>query len=149
MRLLRLLPDQIMTYWDEIKLCIREALPPISRDEPQTYLRVQELLLLDRMQAWVAVPDETTAIIYAVVTTKVYVDDCSLTKSLLVYSVTVVNARPTDIWREGYKALSQFARAQECATIIAYTYDARLIQVAKDLGGDTSCTFLTFPLLEE
>ncbi len=149
MRLLRLLPDQIMTYWDEIKLCIREALPPVAKDEPQTYLRIQELLLLDLMQAWVAVPDDVTTIIYAVVTTKVYTDDCSLTKSLLVYSVTVVNARPTDIWQEGYKALSIFARAQQCTSIIAYTYDAHLVQVAKDLGGNVQCTFLAFPLLEE
>lgn len=136
--LLRLLPNQIMKYWDEIKYCIYLALPP--HVEPN-YLAIQEKMLIGEMDCWVIIFEGT---IRAVITTQFVMDACTDTKQLLVFSLTATEAIYIKTWEEAYNTMMKYAASRNCDRIIAYIRDDKLVDLAEHFNAETSWRLLSW-----
>jgi len=144
--LVRMLPDQVVDNWEFLSYAIEEALPPFADAAGDRMSSILTALLSDKMVCWVSVNSQNT--IDNVVTTSITEDDCSGMKNLVIYSVfgvgeTTMNRRS---WMEAYKTLSDYAKAQGCYRIVAYTAEQSIIELVKRLGGDASYTFISVPL---
>ena len=136
MKLIRLLPDQVMDRWNFIKDCIRRGLPPAVRDDELVLVEIQSKLLVDELICWFAMESLESDIVYGVMTTGIITDPFSNTKNLLIYTIATTNAHPDNIWWDSYIPLRRYALGQGCKAILAYTNDPRVIEIAKNLGGN-------------
>ena len=148
MRLLKFSPTQIMENWPYIKECIALSLPPYVLDCQDAMIRIQEQLLVEYLECWACVNDELESL-FGIVTTKIAVDDLTLTRNLLIFTITMTEEHEDNVWLEGYEYLSKYAKARNCSSIIAYTNQESVIMLARNLGGDTSWRMLQFPLLQK
>ena len=53
---------------------------------------------------------------------------------------------PREMYEKGFKTLAEFALSRKCCKITSLTNNAKLVQVAKLLGGDVSYTFIELML---
>ena len=146
MRLLKFSPAQIMENWPYIKECISLSLPPYVLASQDAILRIQEQLLVEYLECWACVNDELGTL-FGIVTTQIAVDELTLSKNLLIFTITLTEEHENDVWLEGYEYLSKYAKARNCSFIIAYTNQEHVISLAENLQGDTSWRMLQFPLL--
>ena len=147
MRLLKFSPTQIMENWPYIKECISLSLPPYVVESQDAMLRIQEQLLVEYLECWACV-DDTLGTLFGIITTKIAVDDVTLSRNLLLFTVTITEEHENSVWVEGYKYLSKYAKARDCSSIIAYTNQENIIMLANSLHGDTSWKMLQFQLLK-
>ena len=146
MKLLKFSPTQIMENWPYIKECIALSLPPYVLASSDAMLRIQEQLLVEYLECWACVDDKLGEL-FGIVTTKIAVDDLTLTKNLLVFTITITEAHEHSVWSDGYYYLSKYATAKGCASIIAYTNQESVVALANSIKGDTSWRLLQFALL--
>ena len=146
MKLLKFSPIQIMENWPYIKECISLSLPPYVLGSQDAMLRIQEQLLVEYLDCWACVNDELGTL-FGIMTTRVAVDDITLTKNLLIFTITLTEEHENDVWLEGYEYLSKYAESRNCTSIIAYTNQEHVIALADNLRGDTSWRMLQFSLL--
>jgi hypothetical protein len=142
------MPDQIAKFWPQIKESIEESVPPLSWEKSDRTNNILQALLEERMQCWAAYRKygETDSEIVGIVLTTTTGDGCSGTVNFLLYSVFGYNKTNADDWIEGFQTLGAFASALGCKQIVAYTRDAKLIELAKKFGADTSYTFISVPI---
>lgn len=146
MELVRLLPDQIMRYWDQISECISDAMPSFAHKDKAAMLQVQQRLLLQTLDCWIAMRDTESDIIYGVMTTQLVFDGPTRTRNLLIYSVSTISDHPSDMWQLAAEKLSKYATTKNCKHIIAYSNDPRMLHIAEKLGADTSFRLIRFNL---
>ena len=137
MKLLQLLPDQVMKYWNTIKPCILQALPPYIFITDEVILHLQEKLLLGTLTCWVAIDALNASTIYGFCTTEFILDPVVESKNLLVYTVSVVNDHPESMWEYCAKILLKYAKANGCEKIIAYSNNEHMLKISERLGGNT------------
>jgi hypothetical protein len=65
---------------------------------------------------------------------------------MLIYAVYAYENTLPSTWAEAFEAVSKYAVAQGCSRYIAYSSVPYIIEKAKLFGGDTSFTFISFPL---
>jgi len=145
--LTKLLPDQISKFWPIIKYAVEESLPPNIGDHPDKMNRILSACLSGKLEVWVSYkrPDNKFE---AVLVTQFLYDDASNVKNLLLYCVygyTVINSNS---WTEGFKVMWKYAKANKCQSIIAYSANPNIVELAKQYGGNTDYTFITIHLDE-
>ena len=143
MRLLRLSPEQVMQHWEYVKECLILALPPYVALDTSSVLRIQEQLLIGSLECWACVSDKNDEF-YGILTTQITADEVTLTKNLLIFTVTLTEEHENDIWKDGYEYLKKYAISKECREIIAYTNQHSVVLLAKQLGGNTEWHLLKF-----
>jgi hypothetical protein len=137
---LKLLPDQIMRYWDEIKESVDAALPP--HVEPN-YVRIQEQFLTGEMDCWVSYVDN---VIRTIITTQVITDTVTDTRQFLIFSVTSVEEHTSKTWPEMYTALLKYARSKGCSRAVAYTSNVGFKLLAEQYGADCTWYLLSWEI---
>lgn len=125
-----------MTHWTFIRECILRSLPPMIEGHDLALLEIQSKLLVDEMQAWFGLPKLGSSAIYGVMTTGVVQDEFSGTKNMLIYTVTITNAHPKELWQHAYGVLRKYAKSRGCNKIISYTNQMRILEIALELGAD-------------
>lgn len=141
--LVKLLPDQVSEHWDEISLAIRQALPPFVANSDRSMVNILKAILGDDMQCWILYSsDDEGGSIYAIMTTKVEVDEISDTKCLLIYTFYASKPLTNQLVHSGFETLKKFASGQGCYKIIAYTDIPKMGQLWESLGGVAGTTFL-------
>jgi hypothetical protein len=135
-----------MQYWPQIKECINAALPPHVKDSADSILHIQESLLVGRLELWMGYEPGDQTKVYAVATTCFVTDEVSLTKNLLVYTLSTLNPHPQDIWQESLQYLSRYARSKNCANIIAYTSQKEIESLVQRIGGNLEWKLVFFPV---
>jgi hypothetical protein len=144
--LTKLLPDQVARFWDVIKYAIEQSLPPIVTDSPEKMNRVLSSCLMGQAEVWASYVREEEKIKFnGIAITRIIVDDISMTKNLLLYSVYGYEEFNNSTWIEGIKSLAEYAKAMHCSQIIAYSNIEGISTVVKKLGG-TSSYFLSFDI---
>lgn len=148
MPVLRLLPNQIAKHWDTIKAGIAQALPPMVAYKPGVMGRILRALLAGELQCWVLYEkrDGRNLSIVGVATTQICADPCSGTKNLLIYSLYGHRRFSGDLWKDIIEAASNFARANGCQKMVAYTAHPVVLQAVKRAGWDTQYTYVTYDL---
>jgi hypothetical protein len=141
--LIRLTPEQVTAYWEAIKEGLEEALP-LERMHSNSINNILESVLIGIMQVWISLRRDTKEVVGIVLTTTAE-DKVSKTKSLLIYSAhSFVQTIPED-WKEGFMALSKFAKAFKCHNIIAYTSNEDIRKIASHFDAKEEI-LLTFNL---
>lgn len=146
--LLRLLPDQIAGWWDELKPAIEVSLPPIVGDSEGRMNNILSAMLVGGIDCWISYrKNEEGVEVTGIVTTTIVVDNISGTRSLLIYSIySPQGDLGQDGWAEGYDALSKYAKVVNCENLSAYTALDYICKVVETLGGNTDFRYVTVPL---
>jgi len=145
--LTQLLPDQISHFWDIIKYAIEQSLPPITHEHPDKMNRILSSLISGKAQCWASYNKSEKEIKFeGIVVTRFLYDDVSNTKNLLIYCLYGYQGVNKSSWLHGLRALTKYASANGCKKIIAYTDIPYIINIAQQLNGATSYTFLTFDI---
>lgn len=140
-----LTPEQVSNFWDIIKYAIEQSLPPIVGDHPDKMNRILSSLLSSQTQCWASYTRiGDTPKFEGIVLTKMIYDDASDTKNLLIYCLYGYEEVAKESWVKGLVSLIKYANSKECEQIIAYTEIPYIVEVAKQLGGETKYTFLSF-----
>ena len=146
--LVRLLPDQVASNWDVIKVAVAESMPPTIIVSPEKLNNLFESLLIGGMVCWASMVGHTDEMEGLLITT-VQEDKVSETRSLLIFSLYSFTNASTDLtWQEGLAKLMRFAITQRCDQIIAYTTNESIIKFVERVGGDASQRFITIPLYQ-
>ena len=145
--LTRLLPDQISKFWPVIKYGVEQSIPPTVGEHLDKLNRLLSGMLSGKLDVWASYNHlENVTKFEGIVVTQILYDDASNTKSLLIYAIYAYNTLAEETWREAYEALGKYALSQGCNRFVAYSSEPFVIRQAKLLGGDTSFTFISFPL---
>jgi len=143
--LTKLLPDQISKFWPIIKYAVEESLPPTVGEHPDKMNRILSAALSGKLEVWASYEHPTNRF-EAIVVTQFLYDDASNMKNLLLYCVYGYAKISESSWLEAWESMSKYAKAEGCKKIVCYTANPFIIQQAKLFGGDTSFTFVSFPL---
>lgn len=142
--LTRLLPEQISEFWDVIKFAAEQSLPPIAGEHPDKMNRVLSALLSGKAQCWASyVKGEEVNKFEGFLITKIIYDEVSDTKNLLLYCLYGYTEVEQNTWIVGLVKVAKYARAKGCNAIVGYSNVKHLIEIANDLGADTSFTFIS------
>jgi len=145
--LIKLLPEQVSTYWNIIKYAVEESLPPTVHDHPDKLNRVLAAALSGKIDVWASyIRGETKVSFEGIVLTQVLYDDASDTRSLLIYCLYGYSSVSKDSWMNGFKTLVKYAKSQRCVKITAYSSVSFINDLAKSLGANTDYTFISFDL---
>lgn len=145
--LIKLLPDQAVKYWEDIKVAVEESLPPTVGMQSDRMSNILQALLTDEVTAWVSVEEREDAnIVTGIVLTTFTFDKISGTKSLLIYCVYGYSEATKDSWLAGGDTLAKFAKSEGCHRIIGYTDVNSIIKYVERIGGDTRFTLVSLPM---
>lgn len=142
--LLKLQPDQITNYWEDIKAAIIYAVPPLAQASQEGLNELLEGLLAGRMQAWTLYEVEEGAVkIYALIVTTVWVEIGTLGRNLLIYALYGYSFVKPELWKGALEILRKFARANDCQKIVAFSKVPRIWEIVSQLGGNTETKLVT------
>lgn len=140
----KLVPSQISAFWDSVKHGLEQSCPShviLSAEVLNNYLIAA---MSGTIQVWMATQRTEEGVeYYGNIVTKVTADELSDGKILTILSLYLYKSAPTDIWEDAYKALLQFAEANDCRQIIAFTTNPAVVQRGKFFNFDTSWTILS------
>jgi len=147
--LTKLLPDQISKFWPIIKYAVEESLPPTVGDHPDKMNRILSAMLRGSLDVWASYihQEDGTTKFDGIGVTQILYDDASDTKSMLIYTVYAYEKTTPATWAEAFEAIGKYAKSKGCTKYIAYSCVPYIVEKAKLFGGDTSFTFISFPLL--
>lgn len=128
--LLRLNTSQVTKHWGFIAKHVLASLP-VSLNSKIASLK--KALTAGNAQVWVYIENKK---IKAVMTTAVFYDMCFDVRRLNLYTISRVGSDPItpDEYSRGFDTLMQFAKDNDCVSIMAYTVNERVVDVAKNLG---------------
>ena len=141
----KLTPDQVATFWPIIKYAIEESVPPTVGEQPDRMNRLLSSMLSGKLEVWASYTKPENKF-EAIMVTQFLYDEASGTKNLLLYSVYGYVPIAEKSWAEGFHYLAEYAKANNCSSLIAYSANQGIIDLAKQYGGDVSYTFLSIPL---
>lgn len=143
----KLLPDQISNFWPIIKYAIEESLPPVVGEHPDKMNRLLSAMLSGKLDVWASYRHEEDATkLDGIGVTQILYDDASGTRSMLIYAVYAYEKTLPSTWIESFESISKYARSKGCNRFIAYSSVPYIVEQAKLFGGDTSFTFISFPI---
>ena len=139
--ILKLLPKQITSLWDSIRYGIISSIAPIIDPTPDNIQDILCQLLRQDMQCW-CVHDKDKKI-YGYITTTIAIEAHTKFRSLVIYSLFLFEKATPAMWQESVEALENFAKANSCTRISAYTVNEDVIEIAEKLNYKTDCTYIT------
>lgn len=145
-RVAKLLPEQVMKYWNHIKYAIEETIPPHITSNSQSMSRIQEHLFGGVLQCWTPVEIGENPRILGFIVTRILYDDIACTSNLLLFSVYGLEDWSFGVWTKGFQILKKYAKSRGCQNIVGYTNSEVLIKIAERFGGSGEYTFLKVPI---
>ncbi len=139
--LIRLLPEQAASYWDDIKGAIEVSLPPVVGMQGDRMQNILTALLLEELITWISVDKEK--VVDGIVVTSFVLDKNSGTKALLIYCLCGYGETSKTSWEEGVETLRKFAKSSGCHRVIGYTDVPSLIKWVEKVGGETRYRFIS------
>lgn len=146
------MPEQVMKYWDSIRSGLELSLPPIvgkkNIADDDVMNNICAAMLAGQMVCWLCYrKKEDGADVTGFVVTTILADQCTMTKSLLLYSVYSPDDREIgdDGWAEGFVALSKYGKSMGCSNMVGYTNIGTIIERVEEYGG-TAYKFGVVPL---
>lgn len=146
--LIKLTADQVSRSWDFLRQHIVTGTPLDAKNVENYANKMLAGFLSGELVCWVeGVIHEEATTIHAVVVTQVLRNNFLDFNNLLIYSVLGLNNYfDQKQWLTGLQTLAQYAKANNCLNVIAYTDQLTLIEIAKRLKADVSQTLVVFSL---
>lgn len=143
--IIKLLPKQISKQWDIIRYGIMSVPSPIADISPEGVRNILKHLLMGTVQCWALFEEDTInggEKITGFALTTIADDLISGAKFLNIYDLFFLSVPSAGNFEAGLEALQEFARANKCNKITAYTKVAGIIKVTEKLGFNTDCRFI-------
>ena len=142
--LVRLEPDQIVNQWPHLREGVRMGLPPTAANDDDRMANVLSALLKGRAQMWGMYQDNKLA---GGVVTMVLVEEVAGNKTLLVYCFFGYEPIARVSWQDALMTLKNFAEAQGCEKMGAFTTHKGLVELLKRrVDGVTEQTYVDIPV---
>lgn len=141
--LIRLLPDQVSDNWGFLSPQIEKALPSITSSGIERMNNILISISSEEMDCWTLVIDDG---VLAVVTTMIIQDPATRLNNFLIYSLTSLENFERKLWVSSVVTLMKYAKSRKCINMVAYSNVSSVVNFVKQLGGDTSYTFLSIGL---
>lgn len=142
---IKMLPDQISKSWDIIRYGIMSVPSPIADVSPEGVRNILKNLVMGTVQCWASFErDELNGgdKINGFVLTTIAEDYVSGNKFLNIYDLFFTTTPKEELLEEGIKAIEEFAKANKCNKITAYSVVPGVIKIADRCGFKTDCRFL-------
>ena len=138
-QLIYLSPEQIAENWEEVKVAIEAALPPMTYANVDVLSNILKGILRKDVQCWgIYVKGDLKAL----ATTTITVDLLSGVKNLLIYSIYGYEAIGIQTWLISLEQLRKYARSKGCHRLVAYTKEEKIVRLIEMLKGDISWKFV-------
>ena len=144
-RIIKILPEHVMKYWEYVEEALKNSLPPHIADNPKGMMRIQEHLFGGVMQCW-AIIDANDLRTVGLIVTRILHDDIGECNNLLIFSLYGFEAWDFRVWNKIFQILRKFAESRGCQNAVAYTNDEASIEIAKRYGGSAEYTFVKIPV---
>jgi len=147
LRFLKLFPDQVARYWNELGPMIEMSLPPTTSTRAESRMtNVLQALLsgrLEMFQYYDQKSDDDNSVEILGFTIIAMVDNIDFSsKDMLIYSVFAYQHLTKELIFEAFQLIVRYAKSVGCTAVIAYTMLPNLVKYIKSLGGQTEYTFL-------
>jgi len=138
--LLRMLPDQISSQWDDIWPSIEVLMLEQSRTE-KGKSNILQAMLSGEMHCWLLKDDDNDDMLALASTCFFY--DPSGRKSLFIYTLWGYDKPITlKLWAEAFETLQDWAAFNGCDSVMAHTSNMKLIRLVTHLGGKAEDTLI-------
>lgn len=145
--LIRLLPEQVSSKWDELAPFVEKAIPYETLDKTQIAVNILAAILGDKAQAWVYYSDDDEQKPVALVVTTTRHDEVLYTSHLIIYAVSIIQEDASvDLWRPGFATLEQYAKSLGVNSILAFTRIPAIVRICKERLGAEAGALLEFNL---
>jgi hypothetical protein len=133
----RLLPTQIVLFWDAIKFACEKADEVKKEEMPSYFNELLQSLLSDKAQVFVVL--DSKRVLHSIAITRINFDKVQQRKELLIqclYSMTTMD----DVSVVKYFSfITEFAKQEDCKLVVYNSRNPRIWQIASILG----CTELS------
>ena len=141
--LIKLLPEQIPTYWDEIKEGMLRTIPV---GVPDRASKILNKLLLGSAQCWLSYHrnESNEPEVDAVIITVVVEDQVHDTINLDIYALWSIGEMQRSSWIEGVEALKKYAKKKGCNRVIGRSDVESILEFVRISGGEARYTLIAF-----
>lgn len=141
--LLKITPEQVSRYWDELGPKIMESLDPEIEETVELRALILQAILRNEMQAWMLYRRENgKSRRLALTTTRIYEDYLLESRNCYITSLYAYERIEMEGWKSALETLKTYARGAKCSRVIANTQSARVLELTKQLGGSMAYTFV-------
>ena len=134
----KLLPNQVSAYWDSLKHGIEQSCPADTVLTPDGLNKYLIALMSGTLQAWMCTDKVNDKFDYfGNLITKIQADDITGEKVLLLVSLYMFQSAEDRLWLDAYMSLEDYARANSCKKIVAYTTNPAVINRGKQFQFNT------------
>jgi hypothetical protein len=136
--LIKLLPEQLVKFWDMLRFAIAETFVPRNSCTNLHLRTILASLLSGKSQCWIAfkmIEDKRTFVGFIV--SRIAVEPAIGEKVLSLDTVYAYQGVPEEILFESMKVLESFALKNNCSAITGMTESDRTAKLAKKLGFTT------------
>jgi hypothetical protein len=128
----RLLPNQIPSFWEAIKYAAVKADAIRDKDIPRYLNQLLYALLSDKAQCFIRLSDDRK--LQVVVITRLIADQVTGDKSLFINCIYGFQSSDIDTWRDNFSTVVSYAKQRECKMIIAWSANERVWEICDNLG---------------
>ena len=137
--IIKLMPEQVSKLWDYIRFGVLSSASPIAEMSPEGRRNVLKNLLMGIVQCWAIIEEDKMK---GFALTTIADDYVSGARFLNIYDLYAFEQFSQETWVTGIRALEEFAKANMCNKITAYSDVPAVIQVAEKLGFRKDTMFL-------
>jgi hypothetical protein len=139
-----MLPEEISKHWDMIRYGILSTSTPIMATTPEGIRNILKNLLNGSVQCWGVISQSELGgeQMAGFALTTITLDYISENRFLNIYDLFFINAPKEEIIQEGFNAIEEFAKANKCNKITAYTTVPAILSIAKRYGFNSDCRFI-------
>ena len=133
----KLTHKQVSDYWDSMFKHVYLDLAPGHVEVNQHYLNnLLRMILLDRLSVWVVQVGEDARVV-ATFSTTIINDAIAMESYMLIYSLYSFETLHPALLVDTLDKIKRYAKAENCARLVAYTYEEHFAAFARQQGAKT------------
>ena len=128
----RVLPTQIIQFWDAIKFACKQADEVDKADMPDYFSEMLQALLSDKAQCFIVLDDKK--ILHSIAVTRIILNKVNFSKELHIqclYSMTMMDN--ASLLRY-FAFIADFAKKSDCVAVTYNSRNPRIWDIAKTVG---------------
>lgn len=140
--LVRIFPQQVHTFWEQIRETIVESFGMIYEEVGEAEIAsIQSEIMRGTMQAFGVVDSRGDVRMSAIALTLISDEPILRKRSLVIVGLKSFCHIPDSVWDKIIIGAMNIARAEECTVISAVTNNEKLIELARRSGFSTDIRF--------
>lgn len=139
--MIRMYPDQVARHWEGLKPAIEGALPDITKATMDRETSIFKSLMAGQLIMHLLC-DDATMLIRGIMTTAIIDTIDMVERQLLLYTAYAVGETKKEDWIEAWRLLADYAKGNNCTSVVAYTNQEKILSLAKMVGCKVDVHFL-------